>query len=175
MYQVNTAQNQFDLLHIYPKTSLEQLHFVNPDKLYTMDKSANKVLRIQFSKSTQIDPVSALKATVDLTNATDIGTDNNVYILSATNLAQYTGGNLNSRFKIVQPTDQMTSANKLFVSNNIYIVESAKKRVLIYNKQGALLTQIFFPTTTDLRDIYVDENSRSIYLLDSNRILSITF
>jgi hypothetical protein len=103
-----------------------------------------------------------------------LGVDTDVYLLSPTDLVKYTNGNL-STFKLVHPTDQITSANKLFVANNLYILEAAKKRLLIYNKQGALVTQIFFPNSTDMKDLYVDETSRFIYILDSNKLLSITF
>jgi hypothetical protein len=175
MYSIDTAQSQFNLLHIYPKTDLKNLHFVSPERLYTIDKATGQVLRIQFSKDTQIAPVPLLKTPIDMTNVSDIGTDTDIYVLSNNDLVKYTGGNLNTSFKIVQPTDKITSANKLFVANNIYVVESAKKRLLVYNKTGTLLTQMFLPNATDLRDIYVDESSRNIYLLDNNRILSITF
>lgn len=175
MYQIDTKQNQFNLLHIYPKTNFAQLHFVNPDRLYTLDRAANQALRIQFSKDQQIAPVSLIKSALDLSNVVDLGTDTNVYLLSNNDLTRYNNGNLDTNFKIAQPTDKITSANKLFVANNIYIVESAKKRVLVYNKSGALVTQMSFPNVTDIRDIYVDEASRNMFLLDSNRILSITF
>jgi hypothetical protein len=175
MYIVNTTLSQFDLLHIYPKTQLDLLHFVNPDRLYTLDRSVNQVDRIQFSKTQQNAPTSLIKGSVDLSQVTDMGTDTNVYLLSKTDLVRYFNGSLDSNFHIVQPTDQITSANKLFIANNIYVVESSKKRVLVYNKQGALVTQMFFPNSTDIRDIYVDEAARNMFLLDSNRILSITF
>ncbi|HEX5430228.1 MAG TPA: hypothetical protein VFX17_04095 [Patescibacteria group bacterium] len=175
MYVVDTAQSQFDLLHIYPKTSLDGLRFVNPDQLYTLDKAAGQADQIQFSKSEQIDPVPLLKSKIDLTDIVDIGADSDIYLLSPTDLAKYTKGALNSNFQLQQPTDKLTSANKLFVAGNIYILESAKKRLLIYNKQGQLQTQIFFPNATDLRDFYVDESSRNIFLLDSDKIESITF
>jgi hypothetical protein len=175
MYLVDTAQSQFALLQIYPKTNLEGLRFVNPDRLYTLDKANNKVLRIQFSKTTQTEPVSLIKSKLDLENVVDLGTDANVYLLSPTDLNKYINGVLDANFNLTQPTDQITSANRLFVANNLYILESAKKRLLVYNKQGALVTQMFFPNVSDLRDLYVDEATRNIYLLDSNKILSITF
>jgi hypothetical protein len=174
LYLVNTAQSQFDLVHIYPGIEFSRLKFLSPDRLYTIDKPANQVLRIQFSKSTQNNPVSLLKTKADLSQTVDFGVDNDIYILNPTALQKYTNGSLSS-FSIVQPTDQITSANRLFVANNLYILESAKKRLLVYNKQGALITQMFFPTSTDMKDLYVDESSRNIYILDSNRILSITF
>lgn len=175
MYLVNTSSNQFDLLHIYPKTNLSRLRLVAPDKLYTLDKANNQVLRIQFSTETQIDPVSILHSPGDLSQVTDLGVDTDVWLLSPTNLAKYTNGNLTS-YKLQQPSDQITTANRLYVGSNIYILESAKKRLLIYGKKdGSLLTQIYLPNTTDLRDFSVDEGQRSIYLLDSNKVLFITF
>jgi hypothetical protein len=174
MYLIDTAQSQFSLLHVYPKTDFTGLRFLTPDRLYTMDREANQVYRIIFSKQTQNDPTPLLKTNTDLTNAVDLGVDTDVYVLFPTGLNKYTKGELNS-FKLIQPTDEITSANKLFVANNIYVLESSKKRLLIYNKQGGLVTQIFFPNAVDMKDLYVDEQSRNIYILDSNKLLSITF
>jgi hypothetical protein len=174
MYLIDTAQSQFSLLHVYPKTDFTGLRFLTPDRLYTMDRTANQVYRIIFSKQTQNDPTPLLKTNTDLTNAVDLGVDTDVYVLFPTGLNKYTKGELNS-FKLIQPTDEITSANKLFVANNIYVLESSKKRLLIYNKQGGLVTQIFFPNAVDMKDLYVDEQSRNIYILDSNKLLSITF
>jgi hypothetical protein len=174
MYLVNTTQNQFDLLHIYPNTDFSRLKFISPDRLYTLDKTANQVLRIQFSAKQQIAPVPLLKKSTDLSNVVDMGVDTDVYLLSPTTINKYTNGSP-AAFALVMPTDQITSANRIFVASNIYVLESAKKRMLVYSKQGALLTQIFFPNSTDLRDLYVDESSRNIYLLDSNKLESITF
>ncbi|MBX4204878.1 MAG: 6-bladed beta-propeller [Candidatus Doudnabacteria bacterium] len=174
MYLIDTAQSQFSLLHVYPKTDLSRLRFLSPDRLYTIDRTANQIYRIIFSKQTQNAPVPLLKASVDTSKVVDLGVDTDVYLLSATSLKKYTTGNLTS-FSITQPTDELTSANRLFVANNLYILEAAKKRLLIYNKQGALVTQIFFPNATDMKDFYVDEQSRNIYILDSNKLLSITF
>jgi hypothetical protein len=174
MYLVDTAQSQFSLLHVYPKTDFSKLRFLTPDRLYTIDKTANQVYRIVFSKQTQNDPVPLLKANADFANAVDLGVDTDVYVLFPRGLNKYTKGDLSS-FKLTEPTDEITSANRLFLANNIYVLESAKKRILIYNKQGALVTQIFFPNSTDMRDLYVDEQSRNIFILDSNKLLSITF
>ena len=173
MYLINTTQSQFDLLHIYPKTDFNRLKLIAPDRLYTLDEKSNQVLRITFSKQNQIAPVNLLK-NANLAGAQDIAVDTDVYVLKNNALEKYTNGTLTS-FKLQQPSDQIMAANRVFTASNIYILESAKKRLLIYNKQGVLQTQIFFPSSTDLRDLYVDENQRTIYLLDSSQILSVTF
>ena len=53
--------------------------------------------------------------------------------------------------------------------------ESAKKRLIIYDQQGNLINQIYFPQSQDLKDLHVDELERNIYLLDDNKLLKITF
>lgn len=175
MYLVNTTKDQFDLLHIYPRTDLHRLKLLGTDRLYTIDKENDKVYRIQFTTQTTVTPVSLLRTNTDLANIQDIGVDTDVWLLTNNNLSRYTSGNPVA-YNLQQPSDQITSANRLFVGSNIYILESAKKRLLIYGKRdGSLLTQIFFPNSTDLRDLTVDESSRSIYILDSNKLLSITF
>ena len=174
MYLVNTAQSQFDLLHLFPKTQLLHLKFLTPDRLYTLDKASNQVLRIAFGKLDQTAPVNLLKSPADLSQAVDLAVDTDVYVLTNSNLNKYTNGSLSS-FKLSQPTDQITAANRVFVASNIYILEAAKKRLLIYNKQGVLQMQILFPNAGDMKDLYVDESQRNIFILDGSKIFSITF
>ena len=100
--------------------------------------------------------------------------DKDAYLLYADSINKFTSGALQA-FKYPTLTDPVTNAARIKVATNIYILEPTKKRLIILNKNGVLQNQIYFPNTSVLFDFYVDEASRSIYLLDDNKLLKITF
>ena len=89
-------------------------------------------------------------------------------------LIKITGGQIQS-FNFPALTDQIANATKIFVGSNLYVLEANKKRVVILNKNGQLLNQIYFPNTSSLFDLAVDEARRNIFLLGENKLYQITF
>jgi hypothetical protein len=72
-------------------------------------------------------------------------------------------------------TTPMAGATKLFVGNNLYILEPGQKRLLIFSKAGKLLNQVYFPNSPELTDFYVDETARHIDLINGNSLIEINF
>jgi len=173
-YLINEKNKQLDTLQDIPNADLKGLKFVAPNRIYTMDIKNGQVLRMQLSGSTVSAPVNLLKSKLNLADLKDFGVDKDVYVLYSSTIKKYTNG-LEQSFNLAPLSDSLTDANKLFVASNLYVLESSKKRLIIYNKQGVLLNQIYFPSLSELKDLYVDELERNIYLLDNNKLLQITF
>ncbi|MDP4001270.1 MAG: hypothetical protein Q8P83_03445 [bacterium] len=174
LYRINETLNQFDLVKDFGNANLSGLAFLAPNRAYTIDKSQNQIIRILFSANGTATPQTFLTTVVDLSQAQDVGVDTDIYALFPDKLSRYSRG-IEQSFELATLTDPLAQANKLFIGSNIYILESSKKRLIIYNKQGNLVNQIYFPSVTELKGMYVDELERNIYVLDGKKLLKITF
>lgn len=170
IYHINTGLKQFESIIAFPEGDLTSPHG-SGGNLLVMNKAAGQIAKITFAKNKY---TSQTLATDDLKTARDFGADKDVYVLFADQIHKITGGQTQD-FPLPPMTDALTNADRIVVAGNIYILEANKKRLLIINKTGALLNQIYFPNATTLNDFSVDEAGRNIYLLDNNRLLKITF
>ncbi len=73
----------------------------------------------------------------------------------------------------------LTSATRIFSSpdsKNLFILDPGQKRVIIWNKKdNKLVSQFTAAEFDDLRDFFVDEKEKKIYLLNGLKILSIKY
>lgn len=138
--------------------------------LYVLDRN-NQVVKVASSKTKYISGVSARG---EFKDARDIAVDKDIYVLYPDHVTKFVSGQPQA-FPLPNMTDQLTNGTKIFTASNLYILESNKKRLIIMSKTGVLINQIYFPTTTETYDFYVDEPARAIYLLDDNKLYKITF
>jgi hypothetical protein len=71
-----------------------------------------------------------------------------------------------------EPPQQL---KKIRLGNNIYLLEPVANRVLIYSRSGELLNQVKFPALTEMTDLFVNESSREMFIVNGNEIYKITF
>lgn len=141
------------------------------NNLLALDKTKGQIMRIALNKG--VPTATSIAAVSDSANIRDIGGDGDLWTLTADKLTKISGGRPTD-IKLPNVTDGINNANKIFVGSNIYILEASKRRIVVVNKTGVLQNQIYFPTLTNLKDFYVDEAKRSIYLLDDNKLFKIT-
>lgn len=58
--------------------------------------------------------------------------------------------------------------------SNLYVLDPANKRVVVYTKKGALVRQLFIEDTFPLADIAVSPDETALYALVGTRVLSIS-
>ena len=153
IYRINESQNQFDLLKNIANADFLSFKFLSPNRAYTIDKSKNQVSRFTFTTAGISDPQYLLKNPPSLSEARDLGVDNDVYVLFPNKVAKFSSGT--ERVFDVRLSDPLTDANRIFVASNVYILESSKKRMVIVNKNGVVLNQIMFPTINSIKDLYI--------------------
>lgn len=170
LYRVNTELEQLEeLVSIGGSTKILRAWGNN---LMALDAQNGKIMRItQTRGTTQATSVAAVSNSSDIR---DIGGDGDLWTLTSDSLTKISGGAPTS-ITLPNVTDDINNANKLFVASNIYILEASKKRVIILSKTGALQNQIYFPSLNEMKDFYVDEAGRSIYILEENSLYKITF
>ncbi|MGE5392402.1 MAG: hypothetical protein ACM3NH_01530 [Candidatus Saccharibacteria bacterium] len=174
IYQINPAQNQFEQKLEIPGADLSGLKYLDPNRVYTLNRATNQIVRMTVNKGALSAPQSLLKTAVNLSDARDFGMDADIYVLFPAGVRKFKDGKEQS-FKLATLPDPLTDATKIFVGSNLYILDASKKRLLIFAKNGTLQNQIMFPSLSSPRDIYVNEQQRVIDILDSEKLVEITF
>lgn len=148
------------------------------NRIFILDPEGNQVWRYTRRRDT-FDAPQAYAVGADLKNAVDMAIDGSIYILGddayITKLFQ---GNKEDFPVSKQPVKPITSPTKIYTDVDmaqIYVLEPNESRVLVYLKDsrsgGAVYTaQYIFDEITDLKDIYVDKNTNTLYLLTSKAV-----
>jgi hypothetical protein len=173
IYRINEQQKLLEVLQQKADGQFLNLKHLSPNRVYTLDQKSGQVLRLTISNGSLSAPQAILANSLS-GNPVDFGVDKDVYVLYQAELKRFVSGSPDA-FELPNLSEPVSDAQRLFVAANLYVLEPAKKRLLIFNKQGQLLNQIVFPNSQNLKDVYVDEEDRYIYLLDTNKLLQITF
>ncbi len=170
IYHIDSSLKQFEPVVNIDKAALFGLKTYG-NTLYGLNTAANQVLKVSYTKG----KFATLNInTPSLQDLRDFAVDKDIYLLYPDKLTKVTGGQPQV-FNYPTLTDPISNASKIFVATNLYILEANKKRVVILNKNGQLLNQIYLPSASSLFDLAVDEAGRNIYLLDNNKLYKITF
>ncbi len=170
LYRIDTTLKQFDSFITLEGSQIDELQTYN-NNLYALDTKNGRVLRI--IRNAGVSSTQTANSG-DYSQVRDFAVDKDFYLLSADKITKISG-NKALAFTMPFMTDPISNATKIFAGNNLYILEPSKKRIVIMSKTGGLINQISFPTATTPLDLYVDEAERSLYLLDDNKLLRITF
>ncbi|OGE73696.1 MAG: hypothetical protein A3C49_00590 [Candidatus Doudnabacteria bacterium RIFCSPHIGHO2_02_FULL_42_25] len=168
IYRIDPILKQFEPIVSVENGDLTTM-LVGNSAIYTLDKANDQLLKILYTKSYR----KQISVSGNVRDARDFGIDKDIYILYADKITKYVSGQLQA-FPLPNMSDPLTNGDKIQVASSLYILEANKKRVLILNKNGTLINQIYFPTTNAPTDFYVDEASRSLYLLDGNKLFKVT-
>jgi hypothetical protein len=168
IFRIDPTLKQFEPVVSIENGDLYQMLVVN-NFIYALDRTNDQIVKITYTNKYK----TQVSISGDVAQARDFGVDKDIYVLYPEKITKYVAGKAQS-FPMPKMTDQLTNGDKIIVASNLYILEGNKKRIIVLNKNGALVNQIYFPTTTDLTDFYVEESSRSLFLLDDNKLYKVT-
>jgi hypothetical protein len=173
IYLIDESQKQYVALKTIPGASLLGLKFMEPNRLYSFNKTTGELLRFIVKDGKITQQQTAIKSSD--TDILDFAFDKDIYLLYKDRVVKYVSGNAQS-FPYPSLSQAIEAAEKIFVAgNNVYILENGNKRLIIMSKNGVLVNQIILPKTSSLTDFYVNESARIINVLDNNKLLEITF
>jgi hypothetical protein len=168
IYRIDQDLKQFEPVVNITDADLIQMKVAN-NAIYALDRANDQIVKITYRNGYQ----KQISITGGLQDARDFGVDKDIYMLYADKLIKYVNGQ-SQIFPMPNMSDQLTNADKIQVGANLYILEGNKKRLIVLHKNGSLINQIYFPSTNNLTDFYVDETGRSVYLLDENKLYKVT-
>jgi hypothetical protein len=153
------------------------------NKLYVLDPEGNQIWKYTRRRE-KFDAAEAYNVNADLKNGLSLAIDGNVYVLNKDGFITKLFSGSQEQFPIKkQPVKAMTAPTKLFTEldmPNIYILEPAERRVLVFAKDdktgGATYLQqfVFDDTMADLRDLFVDKDTNRLYVMDSTKVYQVS-
>ncbi len=157
------------------KASSTQALSLYASKLYSLDADHNQIWRSQKSGDGYGPESAYIKAAnTALQGAIGIAIDSNVYVLKndGTLLRFLSGGQEGFSLSPVDPPLRAASGIWTSIdSPNIYISDPADKRILIFDKNGNLKSQLTSPLLSAPKQLSVDEANKRLLVVDGNRLL----
>lgn len=151
------------------------------NRLFILDPENNQIWRYTRGRD-KFDAAEQYNVNGDVKNGVSMAIDGSIYILSKDGFITklYLGNKEDFPVK-KQPMKTIENATKIFTEldmNRIFVLEPSEKRVMIYDKEdggsGAVYNhQLVFDDIDDLRDIYVNKDTNTLYLLDATKIYEV--
>lgn len=144
------------------------------NRVYVLDTSHSDILRFVRGGSSLGTSSSWLKVSADLKAARGIAVDGTIFILQPSGRVQnFSAGRLVS-FSLAAINPQLRDATRLWTdvgSAGLYLLEPSSRRLIIFDKTGRLVDQYQSSQWTDLRDLAVNEKTKTAYLLNGQTVL----
>lgn len=146
------------------------------NRMYLIDKQKSQVISFQINQTTLQKPVVSISEP-GLSSAEDLTIDSSIYVLKPTGIVKFSAGKL-AAFEMPFTFEPYSGGGKIYTETgwkNLYLLDGAKKRVLIMDKQGNMVKMLVSDKFTDLKDFTVDETNKTIYLLNGTELLKTNF
>lgn len=154
------------------------------NKIYLLDTAGNQVWKYTYKGS--LNKFGAAEAYVsdgtDISKSQDLAIDSNVYLLqNSGDILKFYGG-AKAKFYINNaPFNLFKNPRVIFTSeklDNIYVLDAQDGRVLVFKKDtktGNLIysSQYLFDKVGELRDLYVNADSKKMYVLTKDKVLEV--
>ena len=151
-----------------PVNSVGLVAFGSPRRAYTINKDNDQIVYAVLNSTQSL--TSYLKTPVQLDNALGLTIDGAVYILHRTEITKYLSGQ-NQPF--INNGFQFPDNSKIYSdSSYVYVLEPVIKRVIVFDKNGALVAQLSSSLFTDLKDL-VPTDDDNVYVLNGKKILRV--
>lgn len=147
-------------------------------KLYTLDIKNNQIFKNAKSGDNYGSSEEWINdSNVDIKDAKSFAIDGSVYILKDKGVViKLFGGKLVADWALETSTPGLDGATKLFTddtTDNIYILNPAQKLVAVFDKEGKLKNQYLSDKWSNLKDLYVDEANKKLYVLNGTEVFEV--
>lgn len=143
------------------------------NKLYSVDKGSSQIVRYVQNRNVFSDKSAWLKQPANLSDARDLAIDGNIFVLKADGVSKFTLGQPQN-FSLPQLPQALSGATRIHTDkfqSSIYLVDPVNSRIVLVTKSGGLQRQLVSEKFSELKDIYVDESSHTIYALTGNAVV----
>ncbi len=140
------------------------------DNVYVLLATEGKIMKYKTLQSKYVSPTSLPINKTHLYNTNSMAIDGNIYILKNTGeiLKFYKGKQM--AFTIKNLEDKLTNPIKIKTNSDvkhIYLLDAKSKRIVVLNKNGTLKTQIYSDKFDNLKDLFIENNTKVFVLNDS--------
>lgn len=148
--------------------------YTTNNRVYLIDKNAGEVKSFPTTNRSFGSPSVSIKDD-SVKNASDLAIDGNIYLATGGTIVKFNSG---AKQEFSPAVSDLSSSTKLYTQNdyqNIYILDSGNKKIIIINKQGSLVKNLTSDRFTEPKDFAVDEANKTIYILNGSELLKTTF
>jgi hypothetical protein len=152
------------------------------NKIYLLDAVEGQVWKYTYRGNS--DRFSAAEPYVsddtDLTTAVDVAIDGSVYVLEGdADIAKFYAGAKAEFYLNNAPVSTVKDPQVVYTSDTldeVYVLDGKEARVLVYSKDSRTgnveyKEQLYFKDVGELRDLYVDPDTRVLYVLTADKII----
>ncbi len=149
------------------------------NKIYLLDNKGNQIWRYTRTRD-KFESAQAYAVNPNFTKAVDMAIDGNIFVLNNDgSMLKLFQGALQEGFRLLkQPVKPVVSPTKMYTEldmSQIFVLEPGERRVLVYLKDdrtgnAVYSTQFLFDELGELRDIVVDKDTNTAYLLTKTSI-----
>ncbi len=171
----NTIQKQ--AIEALPKDTVLSAIAPFGNRLYIYDTKTKNIL--SFSKTLR----GYSGGTAWITDATfpkdsirSLAVDGTIFTLHADGTIRRLFKGVATEFKQEAVEPLLNNADKIVTSENLrhlYVLDTSRNRIVIFNKKGALIRQIFFETPSHITDFALDDQEINLYVLDGTKVVAV--
>lgn len=174
--KINTTNSEISKEQIayHPNYKSAQDAQFYAENLYILDSSSNQIYK-HIGNNGKLDKGDTwIKDSTDISSSGCIAIDTNIYIgkNDGSIIKMFSGKKLPFELKDVDP--KISKIDKIYTDKTIkeiYLLDSANKRIVIIDKDGNLLKQYYLPTLKQINNFTVDGASKKLYLTSENKII----
>ncbi len=149
--------------------------YSSTSRVYTVDKKNQSITSFVVASGSLSKPTVSAKNPV-LSSSVDLAIDGNIYVLGKDGVSKFTKGVL-ADFSIATLAVPFSGSGKIYTQKdfvNLYVLDSGNNRVLVFGKNGSLISTLKSSSFTGLKDLEVDEKKRVMYLLNDGSLLKVS-
>lgn len=151
----------------------------NGEFIYILDPQSNAIWKYRRLRS-GYSTASTYNSEGDLSNAVSLAIDGDIYVLNRDgSIVRFRSGDLVPYEVKSQPSVPLENPSRIFTlpeANNLYVLDSANSRVVVYSKdnsgnvdyQKQLIFETFDPN--EIRDFYVDQDEQKLTVLTADKV-----
>jgi hypothetical protein len=146
------------------------------DKIYILDSQNNQIYKHNQGDTSFGKGNAWITDNTNLNEAQAITIDGNIYIATGSGEVKrfYTGSSENFEVEEIDPL--VKNIDEIFTDtsiNEIYLMDSNSKRIIVINKNGELVNQFYLPTLPVMNNFIVDGAAQKVYIQSENKIISL--
>lgn len=179
LYSLNLANNSLAGKGLDAGTWHDATKIISyTNKLYFLDPAGNQIWKYQTQGEgyTSVAPYFETAANINISGALDFAIDGSVYVLMPGNtVKKYSGGFENTNFRLADipaPYPALSNLTALYVDQDskLYVLDGGNNRVLVFDKEGAYVSQLIYSNIESPSNLSVDEALGFVYLTSGTKI-----
>lgn len=144
-------------------------------RLYALNTASNDITRFTRSPATYSSGTSWLRATAELSSARQIVVDGSIFVLQeGATVENYFSGR-KTDFTLKSVTPPLTTITRIWTDADakyLYIIDDTGKRLVVFDKNGAFIRQYAHDSWSELRDLAINEVTKTGYVLHGQTVSS---